>query len=262
MRFGIIGAGNMGLSLVKGILKKGIMSPEEILISDLDERKLEEAEKLGVGTTRDNLALARDSDVILIAVKPNAVRGLLEEIGEALDDKLLISIAAGIPTSFIEERTKARVIRIMPNLCAAVGEMVACYSLGSGATPADEKLVKDIFEKLGTLAKVDENLMDAATGLGGSGPAYFFRLIQAAAEAGVELGIPRNLALLFAAQIAKGAGAMASESEENLSNLIQKICTPGGTTIEGMKILDEKKAAEALKDAIKAAARRSKELSG
>jgi pyrroline-5-carboxylate reductase len=262
MRFGIIGAGNMGLSLVRGILKKGIIPPEKILISDLDGKKLEEAKKLGVGTTRDNRALARDSDVILIAVKPNAVEGLLGEIGKILDDKLLISIAAGIPISFIEERTKARVIRIMPNLCVAVGEGAACYSPGSGVTPADENLAKDIFGKLGTFSKVDEGLMDAVTGLGGSGPAYFFRLIQAAAEAGEELGIPGDLALRIAAQIARGTGTMISESEADPNDLIQKICTPKGTTIEGMKILDEKKAAETLKDAIKAAARRSKELSG
>jgi pyrroline-5-carboxylate reductase len=150
----------------------------------------------------------------------------------------------------------------MPNLCVAVGEVAACYSLGSGVTPADEKLVKDIFGKLGIFSKVDEGLMDAVTGLGGSGPAYFFRFIQAAAEAGVELGIPKDLALHLAAQIARGAGAMVSKSGEDLNNLIKKVCTPKGTTIEGMKILDEKKVAEALKDAIKAAARRSKELSG
>jgi pyrroline-5-carboxylate reductase len=260
MKLGIIGAGNMGLSLVRGLLKTDAVPPDGILISDLDEKKLEEARKLGVKTTKDNSMLARESDVILIAVKPDAVEGVLKELGNVLRDKLLLSVAAGISTSFIEGRADTRTIRIMPNLCAAVGEMAGCYSPGRRATPADEKLAVKIFGKLGAFYKIDESLMDVVTGLSGSGPAFFLRLIRAGAEAGEELGLPEGLSTSLAAQTAKGAGAMVVAGEDP-EVLIQKICTPRGTTVEGMKILDEKGAPEVFKDAVKAAARRARELS-
>ncbi len=181
-------------------------------------------------------------------------------LGANLKNKLLISIAAGIPTSLIE-KSGGRAIRVMPNLCAKVAEMAACYSLGKKATKADEKIAREIFGPLGFFAKVEEKSMETVTGLSGSGPAFFFLMIKAAADAGEELGLPRGLARSLAAQTAKGAGEMAAKSSEELEEMIRKVCTPKGTTIEGIKILEKRKAADAMKTAIKAAAKRAKELS-
>lgn len=259
MKLGIIGAGNMGISLVKGILKTNTLPLKDIVVSDLDEKKLEVARGLGIETTKDNLDLVKKSEAILIAVKPNAVEGLLDEIGGSLKEKIVISIAAGVSVSSIETKTGGKVVRMMPNLCAEVAEMAACYSVGRKFKPSDEKTVQSIFGELGTLLKVEEKLMDAVTGLSGSGPAFFFSLINAAAEAGSELGLPRETALALAAQTAKGAGAMAAAGDP--VELVRKVSTPKGTTVEGLKILDERKTAEAMKDAVKAAARRARELS-
>ncbi len=260
MKLGIIGAGNMGLSLVEGFLKTKALKPGEIIVSDLDAKKLAQAEKLGVRTTRDNAELAKKSGTILIAVKPYAVEEILASLCGNLKNKLLISIAAGIPTSLIE-KSGGRAIRVMPNLCAKDAEMAACYSLGKKATKADEKIARDIFGSLGLFAKVDEKSMAAVTGLSGSGPAFFFLMIKAAADAGEELGLPKSLARSLAAQTAKGAGEMAAKSSEGLEEMIRRVCTPKGTTIEGIKILEKRKAAEAMKGAVKAAAKRARELS-
>jgi pyrroline-5-carboxylate reductase len=174
---------------------------------------------------------------------------VLKEIEEASRGKLVISAAAGVSTGFIEAHTKARVIRIMPNICGLVSEMASCFSLGTRASREDAKLVRGLLNKIGVGFEIDENLMDTVTGLSGSGPAYFYLIIKALRDAGVELGLSNEVALKLAAQTAKGAGEMALSSGKK------------GTTMEGLKVLEDRRISEALVAAVKAAAKRARELS-
>ncbi|HID60406.1 MAG TPA: pyrroline-5-carboxylate reductase [Hadesarchaea archaeon] len=260
MKIGIIGAGNLGSSLVRGLLTSGAIKANELTVSDLDERRLKEMEKLGIETTTDNKKLVKSCDAAFISVKPDIVESVLKEVEEVSKNMLFVSVAAGVSTKFIEERTKARVVRVMPNICGAVAEMASCFSFGKRATPEDGELVERLLGSIGSTSKVDEELMDAVTGLSGSGPAYFYLFIKAMQEAGVELGLSSEVALKLAAQTAKGAGEIVLKTGSP-DDLIKQVCTPKGTTIEGIKVLENKKVAEAIKEAVKAAAKRAKELS-
>lgn len=260
MKIGIIGAGNLGSSLVRGLLTSGAIKANELTVSDLDERRLKEMEKLGIETTTDNKKLVKSCDAAFISVKPDIVESVLKEVEEVSKNMLFVSVAAGVSTKFIEERTKARVVRVMPNICGTVAEMASCFSFGKRATPEDGELVERLLGSMGSTSKVDEELMDAVTGLSGSGPAYFYLFIKAMQEAGVELGLSSEVALKLAAQTAKGAGEIVLRTGSP-DDLIKQVCTPKGTTIEGIKVLENKKVAEAIKEAVKAAAKRAKELS-
>jgi len=261
MKVGFIGCGNLGTSLMKGLLNAGALQAGDLVASDVSDEKLMELGKFGIETTGNNKNLVKHCDVIFIAVKPDIVESVLEETKDSSKDKLFVSVAAGVSTKFIESRTRARVIRVMPNICGLVGEMASCFSLGTRASRADEKLVEKLLAAVGITFKVDEKLMDAVTGLSGSGPAYFYFIVQALQEAGVELGLSSEVALKLAAQTAKGAGEVILREGKTLDELTGMVCTPKGTTIEGLKVLKGRKVADALRDAVKAAARRAKELS-
>ncbi|MEM3658396.1 MAG: pyrroline-5-carboxylate reductase [Candidatus Hadarchaeum sp.] len=261
MKVGVIGGGNLGSSLIRGFLKSGVLNPDEIIVSDPDERKIKELAKLSITVTSDNRRLVRECEVVFIAVKPDLVETVLKEVEDLSEGKLFISVAAGVSTKFIEERTKARVIRAMPNICGSVLQMASAYSNGSRATARDENIVKQLLGKLGTTFHVEEKLMGAVTGLSGSGPAFFFYLIKAVQDAGIELGLPRDVSFKLAVQTARGASEILLTSEEKIDELISRVCTPRGTTIEGMKILEEKRVADAIREAVKAAAKRAEELS-
>lgn len=238
-----------------------MLKGKEIVASDADENKLNELRGLGMEVTSDNRKVARLCDVIFIAVKPDIVGDILNEIREFSGGKLLVSAAAGVSTKFIEERTDARVIRVMPNICCLVGEMASCFSLGARASRGDGEFIKKLLGGLGEALEVKEEAMDAVTGLSGSGPAYFYLVIKAMREAGAELGLPEDIALRLAAQTAKGAGEMALRSGKELDELTRMVCSPKGTTVEGLKVLEGQGVFEAFKNAVKAAAKRSKELS-
>lgn len=261
MRFGFIGCGNLGSSLVKGLLAQRALGPEQVMVSDVDPSKMEGLKGLGVRTTSRNRELAEVSDVIFIAVKPGEVGKVLEEIGELDPRKLLVSVAAGVSIGFLERRTRARVIRVMPNICCLVGQMASCFSAGERATEEDRALIKGLLGKLGETFEIKEELMDAVTGLSGSGPAYVYLLAKAMEEAGTELGLPKEISLRLAAQTIKGAGEMVLSSGRGLEELISMVCSPKGTTIEGLRVLEDRRVVQALKDAVKAAAKRAKELS-
>jgi pyrroline-5-carboxylate reductase len=261
VRVGIIGGGNLGSALAEGFLKSGVLRAEEIFVSDPEEEKLRKLARLSLQVTTDNRRLVEECDVVFIAVKPDRVESVLREVEDLSAGKLFVSVAAGVSTKFIEARTRARVIRAMPNICGSVLKMASAFSPGSRATKEDEEIVTRLLGSLGTTARVEERLMSAVTGISGSGPAFFFYLIKAVQEAGMELGLSREVAFKLAAQTARGAGEMALTSEEQIDELIRRVCTPRGTTIEGMKVLEERKVADAIREAIKAAARRAEELS-
>lgn len=250
----------MGSALGRGLVRAGFRG-KDITISDPDRKKLRALSALGVKTTSDNRRTVKESDVVFLAVRPDVVRDVLRETKRELDNTLLVSLAAGVSTEAIEGQCNARVVRVMPNMGAGVGEMASCYCLGRRATPEDEELIRSILGSMGVTFRVDESLMNAVTGLSGSGPAYFYLIIKAMRDAGVELGLPEETALKLAAQTAKGAGAILLSGDEKPENLIEEVCTPGGTTAEGISVLKKRKIEDAVKEAVKAAARRAGELS-
>lgn len=261
VKVGIIGCGNLGSSLIRGFLEAGILKAEEMVGSDVDEGKIKRVGELGIKTTMDNRELVKLCDVVIIAVKPDLVESVLKETKKVSGGKLFISVAAGISAGFIEARTMARVVRVMPNICGAVKEMASCFSPGSRVSERDRETVKKLLGGLGKTYEIDERLMDVVTGLSGSGPAYFYYIVKAMQDAGVELGLPPEVALKLVAQTAKGAGEMILRGDKTLDELTKQVCTPGGTTIEGIKVLERRKVADSLREAIKAATRRAKELS-
>lgn len=260
MKAGVIGCGNLGSSFLKGLLNSGAFEADEIMVSDPDKEKLEEMEKLGVETSTDNTVTVEKPEIIFIAVKPSLVSEVLDEL-ELSEDKLLVSLAAGVSTESLEKHTEARTIRVMPNICGSVSEMASAYTPGEKASKEDQKLVEDVLNKLGVTYQIEEKLMDAVTGLSGSGPAFVFRIIEALKEAGKELDLSEEEAFELAAQTVKGSGELALNSDKNLEELIDIVSSPKGTTIEGLRILEEKKVQKFVKQAVCAAAERSKELS-
>lgn len=260
MKVGIIGCGNLGESFTEGILKSGVFEPNQILVSDIDEKKIAEIGKLGVRTTTNNKKIVEESDVIFLAVKPGTVAKVLDEL-DLPSDKLLISLAAGVSTDFLQKHTNARVIRVMPNICAGVAEMASAYTTAENSTEKDEEFVESLLNRIGHTIKVEEKLMDGVTGLSGSGPAFVLLVIEALKKAGEDLGISEDEALELAAQTVKGTGEWVLNSDETVERLIDKVCSPKGTTIEGVKVLKSEKIGESLKRAVRSAAKRSKELS-
>lgn len=261
MKTGFIGAGRMGTALINGLLKAGVLSREDVLAYDANPARIRELKDTGVKTARDNRELVSKTDTIFIAVKPKDVAQLLEEIGGLSSGKLFVSIAAGISTGKLEEKLKGRVIRVMPNTPCMVYQGASAFTLGKKATKKDAQEIKKMLNTLGTTIQLKEELLDAVTGLSGSGPAYVYYFMKAMAEAGAEEGLKPEQALKLAAQTAKGAAEMVLSTGKTPQQLIDDVCSPGGTTIEGLKILEEKKVAEAVKQAVKAASRRSRQMS-
>lgn len=260
MKACVIGCGNLGSSFIKGLLKSGAFKPEDLTASDPDESKLKDIRNLGIEKTTDNRKATENSELIFLAIKPSLVDEVLDEL-ELNENNLLVSLAAGVSIDFISEHTEARIVRVMPNICGSVLEMASAYTLGENTTPEDEKLMDDILNLLGKSFKTEEKLMDAVTGLSGSGPAYVFLMIKALKEAGIEIGLSDTQSSELSAQTVKGSAELVLNSEESLEELIDVVCSPKGTTIEGVKVLKEEKFQEALKGAVLAATARSKELS-
>jgi len=262
---GIIGGGNMAEAILKGVFQSGLLPPPQIVVSDVLESRLRYLrDNYHINTTPENRDLAHQSDIIILAVKPQHILGVLREIKASVDEsKLLISIAAGIPLSTLEDHLvpSVRLIRVMPNAAAMVLESTTAIALGRWATEQDQELARTIFEALGRTYLVEEKLMDAITGLSGSGPAYIFLIIEALTDAGVKEGLSRDLALKMAAQMTLGAAKMVLMSGEHPACLKDKITSPAGTTIDGLFHLEQKGIRAALMEAVIAAAARSRELS-
>lgn len=264
-KIAFLGAGNMAAALIRGIIDAKISKPEDITISDIDKEKLKiKSEKLKVKAAKDNCKAAREAEIIILAVKPKDMKGLLGEIKESLDSKkLIISIAAGITTSYIEKilKKKTPVIRVMPNTPVAVKEGASAFSIGKYVSQEEEEIAKSIFRAVGKVVKVEENLMDAVTALSGSGPAYIFYIIASLVEAAVSLGLDKKTATTLTTQTVLGSAKLLQETGEEPATLKEKVTSKGGTTEAALLVLDEEKLKETLDKALKAAAKRSKELS-
>lgn len=262
-RIGFIGGGNMAVALIKGLIQ-GTFPAERILVGEprASQRALLQ-ERFGVATAADNGAVVRSCDLLILAVKPQMVAEVLSEAAGAFSaGKLLVSILAGVDTATLESFFDGapRVVRAMPNTPALVGTAATALSSGRFAGPDDLALVARLFESVGVVRVVAEKDMDAVTGLSGSGPAYVYTMIEALADGGVEQGLSRDIALTLAAQTVLGAARMVLEDGEHPAVLRDRVCSPGGTTIAGVRALEEGGVRAALMDAVARAARRSKEL--
>jgi pyrroline-5-carboxylate reductase len=260
-KIGIIGVGRMGEALANCLITAGLAEPAAITVSDKVEAKLEKLAAQGIRTAQSGASVAQACDAIILAVKPGEAGAVLREIQAALSGKLVISIAAGLPTTWISGIVPAaRVIRVMPNTPLLLREGAAAYCMGNGATEEDGRLVEAIFSAVGVVYRVDERLLDAVTGLSGSGPAYFYQAIDAMAKEGAQQGIPLEIALKLAAQTAVGAGKMVLQTGKTPEELTAMVASPGGTTVEGLLVLSDRRVQQAFAEAVKAATERSKKL--
>ena len=263
-KIAFIGVGNMGQALVKGILERGIVEPSSIISSDIDKDKLRSAgSDLKVTAARDNKEAVREADIVIIAVKPKAVQGVLKEISDSVEpSKLVISIAAGITTDYIENTLgkEVPVIRVMPNTAVLVGEGMAAIARGKFAGEEEGKISREIFSAVGKVVEVKEELMNAVTALSGSGPAYIFAVMENLIEAGVREGLSRELARTLVKQTALGAVRMADRTVEKLSTLREMVTSPGGTTEAALNVFKEKGLQDIIAEAVASATRRAEEL--
>jgi len=262
-QFGVIGAGNMAEALLRGVIGSNVMSHNSIVASDpLFERRQHMTRQLGVTSVADNLTPAACPRVLL-AVKPQVMGDLLEEIAPAVrDDTTVISIAAGITSSFIDARLagRGRIVRVMPNAPMLVGAGLAAVAAGPRATGEDVKWTEKLFAACGSSCQVPEELMDAVTAVSGSGPAYFFYLVEAMIAAGVAEGLDPDTAASLAKQTCSGAARLLIETGEPPEGLRARVTSPGGTTQRAIETLEAAGVRDALIRAVRAAARRSREL--
>jgi pyrroline-5-carboxylate reductase len=261
---GFLGAGQMATALAKGFLAADRLTADRLSACDVlpaaAARFHEQTGGRAAKTAGDVLAA---SDVVILAVKPQHMAGLLVEAAPHVKDShLFISIAAGIPLSALEAGLgpAARVIRVMPNTPCLVGQGASAFSLGSRATAADGELVQQLLSTVGLALPVPERLLDAVTGLSGSGPAYVYLMIEALSDGGVRMGLPRDVAAKLAAQTVLGAAEMVQRTGEHPGALKDAVASPGGTTIAGLHVLEQHAVRGALMDAVQAATERSRQL--
>ena len=264
-KISIIGTGNMGEALVSGLISSGTAKPENIICTDIRGDKLNSVkERYDVVTTEDNIKAVEASEIVIYAVKPQIIASVLKETAHVLDmSKLIISIAAGVPLAAIESCLKKdlRLIRVMPNIAAFVKESASVLAAGKNASKDDIKLAMAIFDSMGKSIFIKENiLMDAITGLSGSGPAYIFLIVDALADAGVKVGLSREDALFLSIQTVLGSAKLLLETKEHPGRLKDMVTSPGGTAIAGIHTLEKGGLRTTLINAVEVATKRSKEL--
>jgi pyrroline-5-carboxylate reductase len=263
-KIAFLGSGNMAEALVKGLLRAETAAPEEILCAEpRAERRDEIQKRYGVQVSGDNRGVTEEADIVVLSVKPQVIDVLLEEIAPAVDHrKLVISIAAGVPISAIARKLGAgvRIVRTMPNTPALVGAGATALARGAHATDGDLEQAKALFQSVGLTVIVEEHLLDAVTGLSGSGPAYVYLAIEALADGGVKVGLARPVAMALAAQTVMGAAKLVLESGEHPGKLKDQVTSPGGTAIAGVHALEMGGLRACLIAAVEAATDRSHEL--
>ncbi len=262
MRLGFIGCGKMAAALAEGVLKAGVFSREDIFVSDRYAKAAEAlAKKTGVQLRASNGEVAADADTMLLCVKPGDVPDALQEIRGG-KNKLVISIAAGVTLHTLQQHggDSIRFVRVMPNTPALIHKGATAYAIGASATGDDAALTEKIFAAVGKVFRVKEELLDVVTGLSGSGPAYVYVVVEALADAGVLMGLPRELALDLAAQTVAGAAEMVLQTKMHPAQLKDMVTSPGGTTIAGLEALEAAGIRSAFLSAVRAATERSREL--
>lgn len=262
-RITFLGAGNMANAIIRGLLRAGLAKDKVTATVRREEKKTELENTHGIKVGFDNVAATRDADVVVLSVKPQALDKVLKEIAPAVDrTKLIVSVAAGVPIAAIERRlgAGARIVRTMPNTPCLVGLGATALASGEHATPEDLTLATAMFDSVGITTIVDEYLLDAVTGLSGSGPAYIFLIIEALSDAGVKVGLSRHQALKLAAQTVLGSAKLLLETNQHPGTLKDQVTSPGGTAIAGLHTLEAGGLRTTLIDAVEAATERAREL--
>jgi pyrroline-5-carboxylate reductase len=261
---GFLGAGNMSGAIIKGLLHAKVFPADRILASDAKSERLAQLHAAhGIRTTTDNHALVKECDVLVLGVKPQVIDKVLTEVGtDVRADQLVISVAAGVPIDALEARLPAgsRVVRTMPNTPATVQAGATAIAGGAHAREEDIKTARELFEAVGRVVVLDEGLLDAVTGLSGSGPAYVMLIIEALADGGVKVGLHRDTALLLAAQTVFGSAQLLLETGEHPGRLKDMVTSPGGTAIAGLHTLESGALRKTLIDAVETASKRAAEL--
>ncbi|XP_005103218.1 pyrroline-5-carboxylate reductase 1, mitochondrial [Aplysia californica] len=261
---GFIGGGRMAQAMAKGFINSGLVRATNIVVSDSSPLALQSLQQLGVRTTQSNKEVVADSELVVVAVKPNVVKKVLEEVSPEVstDKQVFVSIAAGVTISSLEQVLPqgTRVIRVMPNTPSLVQAGASVLSPGSNARRGDPEVVRTLLGSVGLCEEGAESLLDAVTGLSGSGPAYAFAAIESMADGGVKMGLPRELALKLAAQTLLGAAKMVLETGKHPGQLKDEVCSPAGTTISAMHVLENRGFRASLIDAVEAATLRAREL--
>ena len=263
MNLGIIGCGKMGSALVKGAIRENAINGQQVMAIDLIPELAQQLSKdIGATIAKTNDELIENSDAILLCVKPQDMISLTNSFTKERSSKLFISIAAGIKIDDLEKSFKNddRIIRVMPNTPAMIGQGASAQSRGKNATESDAQFVSNILNAVGIAIEVPEKQLDAVTGLSGSGPAYIYTVIEALADGGVLVGLPKEKALKLAAKTVIGAAEMVMKSDEHPAKLRDQVASPGGTTIAGLAALESGKLRSTLIEAVKAATKRSEEL--
>jgi pyrroline-5-carboxylate reductase len=266
LKIGFLGAGKMATALARGFIRAELAAPKELMASDpFDTAREHFEEETGAKATASNMETAKFADVLVLATKPDQVAAALAEIHDHLKSKkncLLISIAAGVTISKLESALPAgaRVVRVMPNTPALIGQAASAFALGKNATAADGEVAKKLLSAVGMAFQVKESLLDAVTGLSGSGPAYVYQFIEALSDGGVASGLPRDIATQLAAQTVLGAARMVLETGQHPGALKDQVASPGGTTIEGLHELEKGKLRATVMNAVRAATEKSKKL--
>jgi len=261
--FGFVGTGNMAEALIRGLLGAGVAEASQIVGSEpRAERRQELSERYGIETLTDNVEVARRADILILAIKPQVMTRVLDEIGtQVKPSALVISIAAGIPLSVIEAHLpRVRVVRTMPNTPALVEAGATAIAAGGHATSEDLEATRRIFDSVGMTVILEETQLDAVTGLSGSGPAYMFLIIEALADAGVKVGLSRYNAQALAAQTVLGSAKLLIETNEHPGRLKDMVTSPGGTAIAGLHTLEAGGLRTTLMNAVEVATSRSREL--
>ncbi len=261
---GFIGLGNMAKAMIGGMLEKGIVRPEELIGADKSEFAVKEAaERFHIQTTKDNKEVAQEAEILFLAVKPQFMAEAVAEIKDCItDDILIVSIAAGKTIGNLTELfgKEIRIVRCMPNTPALV--LAGCTGICRNEKVSDDQMgrVTELLASFGIASEVPEGLMDAVVGVSGSAPAYVFLFIEAMADGAVAAGMPRKQAYEFAAQAVLGSAKMVLETGKHPGELKDMVCSPAGTTIEAVKVLEEKGFRGIVMDAVEACVKRSKEM--
>ncbi len=240
MVFGVIGAGNMAQAIIAGMVKSESISGNDIIISNHNMAKAAKlADKYGV-IIDDNLQVILKSNVVLLAVKPYAIIEMIKQYEKHLNNKIIISVAAGIPLSDVQVNDNLKIIRMMPNTPVEVCKGVMAFSCGKNIDESDVKIVEQLFSKLGLLIEIEESKINAVSALTGCSPAYIYEIIEAMSDAGVRMGLPREIAIKLSSKAVEGSGAMVLETNIHPAVLKDNVTSPAGSTIEGIAELENR----------------------
>jgi pyrroline-5-carboxylate reductase len=260
-RFGFIGAGKLAGSVIRGLLLKKVGAPGDIVASEPNDQIRAQLEAdLGILFTAENSEVAEKAEIIFLGVKPQVVLPVLKELDTTASNKLIVSFAAGVRIASMEAMTTARIMRVMTNTPSAIGRAATAFATGIRATSEDRETIRQMFGAIGTAIQVDDEQIDVATALAGSGPAFVYAVIEALAAGAMSEGLDAEAALKLAAQTTMGAAELALTSGKPPQELIKMVVTPGGTTAAGLRVMEERKTREAIAAAVEAATGRGREM--